>query len=49
MELGPWDVVARSIYNEIFSGRDTKHYGVCIRRFRESLTVRNKIVAQCLL
>jgi succinate dehydrogenase/fumarate reductase flavoprotein subunit len=28
MELGPRDVVARSIYNEIVSGRGTKHGGV---------------------
>src|SRR5215211_5912455 len=28
MELGPRDVVARSIYNEIVSGRGTKHSGV---------------------
>jgi succinate dehydrogenase / fumarate reductase, flavoprotein subunit len=28
MELGPRDVVARSIYNEIMSGRGTKHGGV---------------------
>ena len=28
MELGPRDVVARSIYNEILSGRGTKHGGV---------------------
>jgi len=28
MELGPRDVVAPSIYNEIVSGRDTKHGGV---------------------
>src|SRR5918998_1198884 len=28
MELGPRDVVARSIYNEIMSGRGTKHDGV---------------------
>jgi succinate dehydrogenase/fumarate reductase flavoprotein subunit len=28
MELGPRDVVARSIYNEIVSGRATKHGGV---------------------
>jgi succinate dehydrogenase / fumarate reductase flavoprotein subunit len=28
MELGPRDVVARSIYNEIISGRGTKHGGV---------------------
>jgi succinate dehydrogenase / fumarate reductase, flavoprotein subunit len=28
MELGPRDVVARSIYNEIVSGRGTKHVGV---------------------
>jgi succinate dehydrogenase / fumarate reductase, flavoprotein subunit len=28
MELGPRDIVARSIYNEIMSGRGTKHGGV---------------------
>ena len=28
MELGPRDIVARSIYNEIISGRGTKHGGV---------------------
>ena len=28
MELGPRDVVARSIYNEIVSGRGTKHGGI---------------------
>jgi succinate dehydrogenase / fumarate reductase, flavoprotein subunit len=28
MELGPRDVVARSIYNEIVSGSDTKHGGI---------------------
>ncbi|HZB00157.1 MAG TPA: FAD-binding protein [Nitrososphaera sp.] len=28
MELGPRDVVARSIYNEIMSGRGTKHGGI---------------------
>ena len=28
MELGPRDIVARSIYNEILSGRGTKHGGV---------------------
>jgi succinate dehydrogenase / fumarate reductase, flavoprotein subunit len=28
MELGPRDIVARSIYNEIMSGRSTKHGGV---------------------
>jgi succinate dehydrogenase/fumarate reductase flavoprotein subunit len=28
MEIGPRDVVARSIYNEIMSGRGTKHGGV---------------------
>src|SRR6476469_2626243 len=28
MELGPRDVVARAIYNEIISGRDTEHGGV---------------------
>jgi succinate dehydrogenase / fumarate reductase flavoprotein subunit len=28
MELGPRDIVARSIYNEIVSGRGTKHGGV---------------------
>ena len=28
MEAGPRDVVARSIYNEIMSGRGTKHGGV---------------------
>src|SRR5688500_2256765 len=28
LELGPRDVVARSIYNEIMSGRGTKHGGV---------------------
>jgi succinate dehydrogenase / fumarate reductase flavoprotein subunit len=28
MELGPRDVVARAIYNEIISGRGTKHGGV---------------------
>jgi succinate dehydrogenase/fumarate reductase flavoprotein subunit len=28
MELGPRDVVARSIYNEIVAGRGTKHRGV---------------------
>jgi succinate dehydrogenase / fumarate reductase flavoprotein subunit len=30
MELGPRDVVARSIYNEIMSGRGTKHGGVLL-------------------
>ena len=28
MELGPRDVVARAIFNEIASGRGTKHGGV---------------------
>jgi succinate dehydrogenase / fumarate reductase flavoprotein subunit len=28
MELGPRDIVARSIYNEIVSGRGTKHGGI---------------------
>src|SRR5215213_8290464 len=28
MELGPRDVVARAVYNEIISGRDTEHGGV---------------------
>src|ERR687898_638480 len=28
MELGPRDVVARAIYNEIFNGRGTEHSGV---------------------
>src|ERR687894_665272 len=30
MELGPRDVVARSIYNEIMSGRGTRHGGVLL-------------------
>src|SRR5215210_129001 len=44
MELGPRDVVARSIYNEIVSGRGTKHGGVWLdithlpkRKFLERL------------
>ncbi len=28
MELGPRDIVARAIYEEIFAGRDTEHGGV---------------------
>jgi succinate dehydrogenase/fumarate reductase flavoprotein subunit len=28
MELGPRDVVARAVYNEILSGRGTEHHGV---------------------
>ena len=28
MELGPRDVVARAVYNEIINGRSTKHGGV---------------------